>query len=135
MDHVDLITGNPDDLTDFDEDEADGGFVFFMMPDEEDEKVAGQTEAGDREWTLRLDVSDYDDDGGEDGQQALAVSEVEERLSLEGRDADLMEDTNVRIVVMVSSEERKQQFETLLKPASWDSHRHLVTVEVKPALS
>lgn len=135
MDHVDLITGNPDDLTDFDEDEADGGFVFFMMPDEEDETVTGQTEAGDREWTLRLDVSDYDDDGGEDGQQALAVSEVEERLSLEGRDADLMEDTNVRIVVMVSSEEPKQQFETLLNPASWDSHRHLVTVEVKPALS
>lgn len=135
MDHVDLVTGEADDLANY-EDPADEEPLFFMVPDLERGPVdphGGERiwirEVNERQWTLRLDVSNYDND-----HEGLAARELSERLSEGDSDDNLLDSTQVLIVFMVSSERRKQQLETWLNDESWDLHRDRVTVEVQPAL-
>lgn len=134
MDHVDLVTAAMDHLIDYDEFDLSELF-FFMVPGAHSDTVNPQfgtltwvSEAHGPDWTLQVDVSEISD-----SQEEFEMSRLDDRLG--SMLADMMEEgkeTNVE--VLVASEGRKQQFETLLGRGSWAEYRHLVTVKARPDL-
>lgn len=125
MDHVDLISGPIDHLKAHPGPAEDSTLSFFMRPRPSSagpDWHAGPMGARDREWTLRVDVS-----ACTDPKQMVAV---ERRLRK--RDVALLQGRNMRVVVVVSSEEKKGRFEGWVDAPKWDWHRDLVTVEVAP---
>lgn len=147
LDHVDLTTGEMERDTTVDESED----VSIMLDVVGSPLKPGR--AATREWTLKIDISKFergppirlyawedDDEDDEDDEvqagDAPSVGEVtlkemrkvEKRLRV--RDVGLLEGRNMRVVVVVPTEERKTEFEGWLDAPGWATHRDLVTVEV-----
>lgn len=140
LDHVDLTTGEMERDTTVDESED----VSIMLDVVGSPLKPGR--AATREWTLRIDISKFErgrptrlyaweddevqaDDAPPVGDVTLKeMRKVEKRLRV--RDIGLLEGRNMRVVVVVPTEERKTEFEGRLEKPAWATHRDLVTVEV-----